>query len=365
MKILFVFNHPAPYKINLLNQLSKYYDLHVIFERDKNKNRSNDFYYVKAGRFNTIDIGGIDLGEENHLGLGLKRYIKKHHSQYDLIIMNGYSTISEILALKYMIKHNIPYILYVNGGIIKEDKKWRYKLKRELISNAKAYFSPCKSADEYLIHYGAEKNKIHNYIYSTLYEENIQIKEFDPKEKQKLRDRLSLPANKKLFVYSGQFISRKNNLKLLKIFKNMPSNYHLTLIGDGEEREAYIEFIHENDMYGKVAILPYLIQPVLLKTLRAFDYFITLSKEDIYGHMINEALSQRLPVISSSKVMAALNLINDRTGILVDPDDETAIIKALDDISKINPEECVLTAKENTIEKMIESHVKIIKELEK
>jgi glycosyltransferase involved in cell wall biosynthesis len=47
--------------------------------------------------------------------------------------------------------------------------------------------------------------------------------------------------------------------------------------------------------------------------------FVFLSKEDIYGHVINEALSQGLPVVSSSHVNAAAHLIkNGYDGFLID-----------------------------------------------
>ena len=52
MRILFVFNHPAPYKINLLNAIAKEHDLDVIFERTSNSNRPKDFYYKNEYNFN-------------------------------------------------------------------------------------------------------------------------------------------------------------------------------------------------------------------------------------------------------------------------------------------------------------------------
>ena len=51
MKILIVFNHPAPYKIRLFNELAKYFDLEVIFERNKATNRPDAFYNIKDLNF--------------------------------------------------------------------------------------------------------------------------------------------------------------------------------------------------------------------------------------------------------------------------------------------------------------------------
>ena len=44
MRVLIIFNHPAPYKVEAFNELSKYCDLTVLFERTKAKDRPDSFY---------------------------------------------------------------------------------------------------------------------------------------------------------------------------------------------------------------------------------------------------------------------------------------------------------------------------------
>ncbi|MGI6714732.1 MAG: hypothetical protein ACOX3B_00890 [Bacilli bacterium] len=96
MKILIVFNHPAPYKVALFNGLSAKHDVHVIFERFKASNRNQSFYNESNYKFTLHKIKGVSLGDENHLSFGVVRHLKKH--KYDLIIMNGYSTLTEMLS---------------------------------------------------------------------------------------------------------------------------------------------------------------------------------------------------------------------------------------------------------------------------
>lgn len=360
MKILFVFNHPAPYKINLLNALSKYYDLDVIFERTKNSNRPNDFYYQKNIQFSYNFLKGIAFGEENHFSFRLKNYIKNNYKRYDLIVMNGYSTISEIIAIKYMIKHHISYSLYVNGGIIKKDSKYKKQLKTKLISHAFKYFSPSLKTDEYLIHYGASKEKISHYVYSTVYAKDVLPSPLAESEKNLLRTKCHLSSSNINFVTFGQFIERKGNKELLEIFKKLPDNYHLTLIGEGKEKALYQKYILDNILQNRIELRPFLKQEELLKTLPAYDYFISLSKEDIYGHMINEALSQGLPVICSNKIVSAYKLIDSSNGIIVDDNSEHEIMSAIKEISQKDPLMCLNKAKENTIEEMVKSHLNII-----
>ena len=129
MKVLIVFNHPAPYKVKLFNELAKSVDLDVIFERKKAKNRTTSFYKHNHYHFNVIDLKLHPFGKENVYGGALARYIKKHYQEYDHIIMNGYSQFAELTAIRTMNRHHIPFILMINGGIIHKERNFKRKLK--------------------------------------------------------------------------------------------------------------------------------------------------------------------------------------------------------------------------------------------
>ena len=116
MKVLIVFNHPAPYKINFFNELSKSVDLTVIFERDKERAedcRMNERCLVLLNEFleEGYEDNGISFGNENYYSNDVVKHLKKN--KYDLIIMNGYSTIAEMKAIRYLRKHNMKYVMYM------------------------------------------------------------------------------------------------------------------------------------------------------------------------------------------------------------------------------------------------------------
>ena len=358
MKVLFVFNHPAPYKVELLNRISESIDLMVLFERRKNKDRNPEFYKNNIIKFPHKFLKGIPFGNENFISNQIKNHIKKN--KYDLIVMNGYSTIAEMIALNYLIKHKIPYVLYVNGGVIRNDSAFKLKLKRKYIGNAISYYSPNELANEYLIHYGAKKELIRNYPYSTISEGEILNRPLTKEEQDSILNKYKLPLDKPLFISAGQFIDRKNNMLLLEIFATCP-NYNLVLVGEGKQKELYEQFIKENNM-NNVFIIPFLSRKELFPLIAASSCFITLSKEDIYGHVINEALSQGKPVISSKYVVAAHKLIKDNiNGYIVDFNKEV-IKEKLSAVLKLNCfEACTLTAKQNTYEQSAKIHVELWK----
>lgn len=363
MKVLFVFNHPAPYKVTFFNELKKHVDLFVIFEREKAKNRPIEFYANNKYDFNHIFLKKGAFGNENSNTTELREYIKQHHKEYDLIVMNGYSTFTEMKAISYMNKQKIPFILMINGGIRKERELFlKKRIKTKYISSASFYLSPSIVSNEYLAYYGADRGLIRNYPYSTMRQDKLLSQVVTPNERFMIRERWGLTKGK-LFINASQFIARKNNEQLLEIFKDRP-DLSLVLIGDGPLRDNYVSYVRENKM-ANVRIMNYLKNEEVLEIMSACDCHITLSKEDIYGHTIHESLSRGVPVISSEHVIAAKALIrNDYNGFVV-PLDNNKIMKAIDSISPEMSLNALNSAKENTIENCARIIADILKELKK
>ena len=314
MKVLVVFNHPAPYKVHIFNELSKYVDLTVIFERNRESNRPAKFYSENTYNFKSIILKTGYVKKDGSISNKVRQYIKKHHSEFDFIVMNGYSHWAEITAIRYMNKNKIPFILMINGGIIHyKESKLKRKIKSKLISSASAYISPSNKSNEYLLYYGADQNKIYNYPYS-----NISISDIlnVAPNKEEIRQKYNLPLDNKIFINASQFISRKNNLLLLKMFKNRKDT--LLLVGDGPKRSSYKRFIKKNNMHN-IIILPFKKKGDMFEIFKCCDVFVTLAKEDVYGHTILEAMANGTPVVASNRVNSAWEAINEGVnGYIVD-----------------------------------------------
>ena len=358
MKILIVFNHPAPYKVKLFNELTKYADIDVIFERNKAKNRETEFYGNQNYKFNVVDVKLHNFGDENVFGFGLTNYLKKNYTKYDSIIMNGYSTVSEMSAINFLVKNNIKFTLMINGGIIHQDKKLKKKIKTHYISSAASYLCPNEESIQYLLHYGADQSKIKLYPYSNIFETDIRNKPVSEEVRKQILLKYHLPIGP-LFINPNQFIPRKNNEQLLEIFKNRTEN--LLLIGNGPLRNKYQEFIKVNKCEN-IKIINFLNQAQLREVMQVSTCLITLSKEDIFGHTILEALSNGIPVISSDKVISALNSIrNDVNGYIVSLDKYDQINDAIEKVNNLKFDDIVSSIENHTIE---ESAKKIIESLQ-
>ena len=359
MRVLIIFNHPAPYKVNAFNELAKYVDLTVLFERTKAKDRPDSFYAKNEYHFEHIFLKDGYIGKEGTISRNVKKFIKAHHHEYDVIIMNGYSHVAEIKAIKYMHKHDIKFGLLINGGVIKKESSLKKAYKTGLISKASFYLSPSKASNDYLKYYGAREKDIYNYPYCNMFK--LEIAGSSLEEKNKIREKYNLPKDEKLFINASQFIERKNNIQLMSLFKNRKE--HLVLVGDGPLKSKYESYIKDNKLEN-VHLLPYLEKKELFALYRACDYHISLSKEDIFGHTILEALACSLPVISSNKVVSALEYIKDGyNGYLVDLEDLEGLNKAMDNISTISKENVLKSVENNTFENSAKAIYEVLKKL--
>ena len=358
MRVLIIFNHPAPYKVKAFNELSKYCDLTVLFERTKAKDRPDSFYDANEYKFNVMFLKDGYIGREGTISNKVRQYIKLHHSEYDLIIMNGYSHLAEIKAIRYMHKHKIEFGLLINGGLVKKESNLKRLYKTSLVNKASYYISPSKAANEYLIYYGANKDRIYNYYYSNYYESDILEKPI--KDKTSLRNKYNLPLDKKIFINPSQFIERKNNLQLISLFENRDDV--LLLVGEGPEQQHYESYVKEHNM-NNVIIRPFMKKHELFDLMKACDVHITLSKYDIFGHTTLEAFSNGLPVISSDKVISALEYIKDGyNGYVVSLDNNDNIIDKMNKTDYSLSSNAINSAKNNTFEN---SALSIYKVLEK
>ncbi len=364
MKVLFLFNHPAPYKVDFFNELSKYVEVTALFERKANSDRDAGFYKNNKYNFKAIFLKGLKIGKENSLSFDVIQQIK--NNQYDLIIINGWRTFTEMRAINYLKRNRKPYAFYINGGIAKEtESALNSGIKNNYISGADLYFSPDETSNIYLLHYGARKEQIVNYPYSTIYEKDVLRNPLSFQEKVQLRKELSLPEQAEIVISVGQFIERKNYFSILNIWSSMPTNRYLVLLGGGKLKIKYESYIKKNHLKN-VIILPFKSKDTILKYMRASDLFIFPSLEDIYGHVINEALTQGLPVISSMNVNAAKKLIeNGYNGFVYKLGDDKDLICKIDKVLSQQIDfshRAIVSSKDNTIENMATFHAKAFKE---
>ena len=248
----------------------------------------------------------------------------------------------------------------INGGIIHKENPIKKYIKTYYLSKANYYLCPNKKSIEYLIYYGAKPSGIFIYPYSNVYERNF-VKEIVSDNDKKCFMNTYFNNNKKTVIAAGYFTERKNNEQLIKVFKDIDAN--LLLIGEGNLYSKYIELIKIENITN-VKILSYQKESDLFNIYRHADLFVTLSREDIFGHTVIESLANNLPVVSSDNVTSALDTIkNGVNGFIVSLNNNKEIIETINKALNINYGLISSTVENYTIEKSADEIYKLLKKL--
>ena len=351
---------PTIYRVYFFNELGKYCNLDVIFERYCATGVPNRWNDSLAKNFNAKFLNTKNFGREGSISFGL---LKLNYREYDRIIISSYSSPTEILALIKLKLIRKKYILEVDGGMIKREIFIHKLLKKFLISGASIYFSTSEMTSKYLMYYGAQKNKIVKYNFTSLYKKDILQDPIGIDEKKDLKKKLAIKTDK-LILAVGQFIYRKGFDVLLNAYKDLSNDVSICLIG-GEVTNEYKNIVKTNYMKN-VIFIDNISKEKLVQYYLAADLFVLPTREDIWGLVINEAMAIGLPIITTDKCIAGIELVKDfENGFIVPADSESELLKLtnllLNDeylrrrISLNN----LIKIRNYTFEKMVEQHLQI------
>ncbi len=367
MKVLYITNIPAPYKVDFFNELGKKVELTVVFEAIGASNQGINFNYnlETIHSFKAVFLSDGDIKEKSVN----KKIVQYLEGDFDEIVVGAYSYFTEMFALFWLKAKKKTYFLSTDGGLIKENenlvKKW---YKTFLISGAKGYFSPSKTSDEYLTYYGAKKERIHRYPFTSYGESKRLQRIVGAEEKSALRAKLGI-SEPVLILGVGQFIHRKGWDVLLKAMVNVPEDTALYIIGGKNTRE-YENIIKETGL-KHIYFKEFMDSENLAEYYKAADFFVLPTREDIWGLVINEAMNFGLPVITTTSCVAGLELVQeDENGYLIaDIDSESGRQKLTLKITELVANKSLRDrmaqasldkAKEYSIEKMAERYYLII-----
>ena len=134
------------------------------------------------------------------------------------------------------------------------------------------------------------------------------------------------------FLHISNFAVEKNIPGLLKAIKKLSeqrSDYHFTIAGDGELSEVK-KLINNHEIdYKFLSIKGKLSENEVALNMQNSDCFVLFSDDENLPCVILEAISSGLPVISTN-VGGIIEILNDeKLGVLIEPQDVTALLKAL------------------------------------
>lgn len=366
MRVVYLTNLPSPYRVEFFNEIARGgVELTVLYERRNASDRDEKWHSDEKDEYKTIFLKSKAIKGENSFSTDVIKYIKG--LEYDLFIVHGYSTITAMIAIEYMRLKRIPFIISADGGLITKDKKIKEKIKRHFIGSAFAWLSTGKTTTGYFIHYGARKNRILEYPFSSLKNNDIE-KPADSHEKKELRKRLGI-TDKKMVLFVGQYIYRKGIDVLLDTARRL-QNIETGLYLVGGQPDEDIKKTVKDYKLDNVHFVPFKVKKELRDYYRAADVFTLPTREDIWGLVINEAMGYGLPVVSTKQCVAALTMVSEgESGFIVDSDDSDQLFEKMacllkdEDLCRSFANKSYELAQQYTIEKMANRHLLIFNKL--
>lgn len=321
-RVLFLTNFASPYRVHFFDELGKYMDVTVLYSDrvEDIKHRNADWFEKGEGGFRAVQLTRVaSVGDEN-LCLDVLPWLNQ---KYDSIVIGGYSSPTAVLAMAYLRMRRIPFWMEVDGGLVRQEGKLKYFVKKSLVCLAKQWLSTGRYTTDYLVHYGAKADNVRHYPFSSLYAGDILPEVISQEEKARIRQELEVPE-KKMVLAIGQFIHRKGFDVLLQAARDIDADTGIYIVG-GEATEEYLK-LREQLGLKNVHFLGFRKKDALAQYYKAADLFVLPTREDIWGLVINEAMAYGLPVVTTDRCVAGLDLIENGVNGYVVPVENAPVL---------------------------------------
>lgn len=346
-RVLFITNIPSPYRVDFFNELGKYCDLTVIFERKSSDDRSSEWHKYNFDNFNGVFLKSLKVGANRGFTFSVIKYINLYSK--DTIIVGGYATPTGMFAITYLNFKKIPFILNSDGGFINRDEKFvKRHIKKYFISSADTWLSTGEETNAYLKYYGANPLNIEVYPFTTMLEKDLIRIQVSKNLKISIKEELNI-REEKIVLSIGQFVHRKGLDVLIKASENLPKDIGIVIIG-GKPTIEYIN-LKEKLNLTNLYFVDFQNKESLKKYFTISDIFVLPTREDIWGLVINEAMANGLPIITTNRCVAGIELVkNEDNGFIVPVNDDIALYKSIAAI--INDEKKLLSMSNSSLKKI-------------
>lgn len=312
-KVLYISNIEIPYRAQFFNELAKFCELTVLYERRKSQNRNRKWAESVRGNYRAEYLDGINIRTENALSLKILRYLTR---DYDAIVVGCVNSPVQILAMGWMRLLHIPYILNLDGEI-HMGAGLKNRLKLAVLKGASKYLVAGKTAAGSLQKI-LPKAEIVPYNFSSLTEAELVFRETAA---------INDERNDTVLVV-GQYFDYKGMDVALGAARMDPSISY-KFVGMGGRTEL---FCHEcgTDALSNVEVIPFLQKEELSREYRTCSMLVLPSRKECWGLVVNEAASFGTPVVSTWGSGAAVEFLSEEyPHYLAVPDNAASLLEAI------------------------------------
>jgi glycosyltransferase involved in cell wall biosynthesis len=255
----------------------------------------------------------------------------------DVVILSGYVHPTMWRAARWCLRNKVPYgVSCETSARSSATTGWRWAVKRAisgwLVRNMAFGLPVGREAADYLRAFGPSAAPMH-YFPNTpdtapIVAEAERLAETGGEGP--LRAELGIAPDAPILLFVGRLIDAKRPLDTVEAFRRLEgaSNAVLLIVGDGDRMEA-IRAAATGD--PRIVCTGWLKDPAMIARLMSIATAMLLpSSHEPWGAVVNEAMAAGTPVISSDRVGAATELIEDGVnGYLVPVGEVQGYVRAM------------------------------------
>lgn len=344
--VLYLTNIEVPYRVKFFNELAKYCDLTVLYERRNSKNRNEEWAFSETSLFHKEYLDGFKIGNENLLSYQVIGFVKK---KYDIIIIGCYNSPTQIMALFYMRMKKIEYYLNIDGETFIGHHGIKNWLKKNILIGASHYLVAGKHSGDSLQRLIPNAN-LSMYGFSSLYNAEID----------KNRIEKNLLNHQNIVLVVGQFLDYKGLDIVVNIAKRDRSIYY-RFVGTGNRTDEFKKRYHL-ELESNIEVVPFLLKEKLEEEYKRCTVLVLPSRKECWGMVINEAASFGTPIVSTYGSGAAIEFLADQYKCFLSaPDNEEDLYNKIKNVLAFRKKEeyanyLLDKTKKYSIENMVKQH---------
>jgi glycosyltransferase involved in cell wall biosynthesis len=257
----------------------------------------------------------------------------------DLLIVNGYTRRTYLLAAALAKRAGIATALRLDS-VLWDGSPARDLVKRILYATwmrgmYDLFLGVGSLTLAYLRAFGIPERRTGLFPYAVDVEDFRSRSALSPAEREAVRARLGVPDSARVVLSLAKLNAREAPWDLLRAFARLGrEDVWLVLAGDGPDRAAL-----EREAGPRVRFPGYVPYPELPSLYAAADLFVHPAREERWGVSVQEALACGLPVIASSRVGAATDLIEPGgNGFPYEAGDDAGLASRLSQALALPPE---------------------------
>lgn len=370
MKILVSTSLLSPYRVDWLNELGKYEEVTILYLEEGNNERNREWLSKRPKNCKYKLMSGFYLPKIGKISFDVLRELKK--KKYDIIILDGYGYVTQLINIFYLNKKKFRYFVNVDGAVPKKNEKLAIRfMKKSIISKVPYFLCGSHETGNILVGYGSDYKKIIHHPFTSLYKEDLYSDTISCFDKSVLRKKLGISENR-MIISVGRFsylngYGKGYDVLLKAALRLKDSNIGWYIIG-GEPTEEFKRMKREMELEN-VHFIGFKKKEELKEYYRASDIFTLMTVGDVWGLVINEAMACGLPVITTDKCVAGVELVeNGMNGYIVPVGDDKELsdyverILGTEGMTESMGKYSLKKIQEYTIENMAQIHLHRFKE---